>query len=79
MKNPKLLLLDEPFAALDANGRSIVADSVASLRAEGTTVIIATHRPHVAAPSCDQAIHMTDGRVSWMGAAQEALAMGIST
>jgi heme exporter protein A len=79
MKRPRLLLLDEPFAALDADGRAMVAKAVEDLRADGATVVIATHRPHVAAPSCDKALHLVEGRVHWMGEASQALAEGIVT
>jgi heme exporter protein A len=79
MKQPRLLLLDEPFAALDADGRSIVAQAVDDLKASGATVVIATHRPRVAAPSCDEARHLVGGRIIWSGAAEQAISEGVAT
>ena len=38
-----VLLLDEPTAGLDLNGRRLVADLVAEERARGVTVVMATH------------------------------------
>lgn len=40
---PELLLLDEPTANLDADGRRRIMDLLASLRAEGVSVLIACH------------------------------------
>jgi heme exporter protein A len=40
-----LWLLDEPFAALDAEGRRLVLDLIAAHRAEGGIVIAAMHEP----------------------------------
>lgn len=79
MKQPRLLLLDEPFAALDTDGRSIVAQAVEDLKADGATVVIATHRPRVAAPSCDKALHLVGGRITWSGGAEQAIAEGVAT
>lgn len=38
-----VLLLDEPTAGLDVNGRQLVADLVAEERRRGVTVVMATH------------------------------------
>ena len=59
---PKLLLLDEPFAALDAAG----ADALKSLLADLTgdvTVIIATHDPQDFWEHADRVIGLRDGRL----------------
>ena len=61
MKRPRLVLLDEPFAALDPEGRALVLDLVGAMRADGATVVIATHLPEVAAPLTDTVIHMDRG------------------
>ena len=79
MKQPRMLLLDEPFAALDTEGRGVVSEAVRTLKKSGTTVIIATHRPRVAAPSCDVSIHMANGQVCWQGTSEEALERGVAT
>lgn len=76
MKQPQLWLLDEPFAALDPEGRRLVGDLVASERGRGATVIIATHHPATTAPSCDIAAHLEGGRVVWTGHPSDAPAIG---
>ena len=41
---PSLLLLDEPNAHLDQNGEAMLMKTLAALRAQGTTIIVSTHR-----------------------------------
>jgi heme exporter protein A len=45
MPNPELLLLDEPFAALDGDAVAIVAELIRSAIARGATVLITAHAP----------------------------------
>ena len=42
-RQAEVLLLDEPTAGLDINGRKLVAKLIASERARGVTVVMATH------------------------------------
>jgi heme ABC exporter ATP-binding subunit CcmA len=42
-RDPRLLLLDEPHAGLDAAGRSVLDDVVAAAPDDGRTVILASH------------------------------------
>lgn len=41
--HPRLVLLDEPYAALDAEGMALVDDLLDEWRANGATVLVATH------------------------------------
>jgi heme ABC exporter ATP-binding subunit CcmA len=43
LRSPELLLLDEPYAGLDAEARDVVDEAVREARAAGRTVILATH------------------------------------
>ncbi len=45
LHRPELLLLDEPFNALDAEGTGLLEGELAALRAEGRTLLVATHDP----------------------------------
>lgn len=59
---PPLLLADEPTGELDvANSRRVVA-LLAALNAAGTTVVIVTHDPVVAA-ACSREVRIVDGRL----------------
>ncbi len=42
-REPRLLLLDEPHAGLDADGRHVLDEIVAAAPAEGRTVLLASH------------------------------------
>jgi heme exporter protein A len=42
---PELVLLDEPFAALDPEGKNLVEDLLKLERQRGTTLVIASHEP----------------------------------
>lgn len=45
IRSPRVLLLDEPSAALDAASEDAVVESVRSAAARGCTVIVVAHRP----------------------------------
>lgn len=61
---PKLILLDEPFSALDAKLRVELRDEIVELiRRVGATGILVTHDQTEALSLADQLIVMRDGRV----------------
>jgi iron(III) transport system ATP-binding protein len=65
---PRLVLLDEPFAALDASLRSTVrADVVGALRATGTTAVLVTHDQDEALSVADYIAVLRDGAVTQAG------------
>ena len=62
MRDPDLLLLDEPYAGLDVDARQIVDDLLAKAQDRGRTVLLASHE---APPEglIDRSIHLEGGRV----------------
>ncbi|MFC7329096.1 zinc ABC transporter ATP-binding protein AztA [Marinactinospora rubrisoli] len=58
-----LLLLDEPTTGLDAAAQAAILGVLADLRADGVTVIFATHDAEAAAWA-DHRLHLRDGRLS---------------
>jgi len=46
---PKLVLADEPTGALDSHASAEIMQLLSSLNAEGVTIVLVTHEPHVAA------------------------------
>jgi len=61
---PRLLLLDEPTAGLDAAGTRIVERAVRAARAAGAAVVAVTHDANLAVESLDRAILLERGRVT---------------
>ncbi len=45
LHEPDLLLLDEPFSALDATGTELLLDELARLMEERRTIVISSHQP----------------------------------
>ncbi|WP_205701444.1 ATP-binding cassette domain-containing protein [Herpetosiphon llansteffanensis] len=60
---PKLLLLDEPTAALDPQSRAWLWTEVRRLNAEGTTVFMTTHYLDEADALCQRLAIIDDGRI----------------
>lgn len=62
---PRVLLLDEPFAALDAGLRTRVREDIAEiLRAAGTTAVLVTHDQTEALSLADSVALLIDGAVA---------------
>ena len=67
--DPAVLLLDEPFGALDARVRAELRDWLRRLHDEThTTTVIVTHDQEEAMEVADQVVVMSQGRVEQIGA-----------
>jgi len=76
---PKLILLDEPFSALDAVLRDeLRSEVVGLLRKLGSTAILVTHDREEALVSSDRVILMRSGRVVQDGTPEEVYEAPIS-
>jgi nitrate/nitrite transport system ATP-binding protein len=65
---PKVLLLDEPFGALDALTRAHLQDEVIRIQAElGSTVLMITHDVDEAVLLSDRVVMMTNGPAATIG------------
>ena len=60
---PKLLLADEPTGALDSRTGAEVLDLFKELNAQGNTLILVTHDPHIAAMAGRQ-VEIRDGLIA---------------
>jgi iron complex transport system ATP-binding protein len=73
-QQPRLLLLDEPTAALDPAHRVKILDLMERLRREqGVTVIMASHDLNLAAMYGDRLLLLSGGRVASAGSPGEVL------
>jgi sulfate transport system ATP-binding protein len=69
---PKLLLLDEPFGALDARVRKELREWLRSLHDDvGVTTIFVTHDQEEAMEVAEQIVVMKDGAIEQIGTAAE--------
>lgn len=71
VNNPRLVLLDEPTAGLDAMARREIYGLIESLRAERRTVLLTTHYIEEAERLCDRVAVMRAGRIVALGAPRE--------
>ena len=62
VKRPRILLLDEPTASLDAPSKRKVADLLGRLKAEGTTMLGIFHDLDFMRDLADEEIRMASGR-----------------
>jgi ABC-type multidrug transport system ATPase subunit len=60
---PRVLLLDEPTANLDAKGRAELLDLLRQLRAQGLTMVFSSHRPEDVISMADQVLMIEGGQV----------------
>jgi ABC-type Mn2+/Zn2+ transport system ATPase subunit len=70
-REAEILLLDEPTAGLDINGRKLVAELIAAERARGVAVVMATHELADAAQATS--VMLLAQRVVSMGPPKDAL------
>ncbi|NOQ72320.1 MAG: ATP-binding cassette domain-containing protein [Crocinitomix sp.] len=73
-QNPKLLLLDEPFSALDDESIGDLMREIKVIQKEiGTTVLLVSHRKDVILEMADSVVHMQNGQTVIQGLPQEIL------
>jgi ATP-binding cassette subfamily C exporter for protease/lipase len=69
---PSLVVLDEPNSNLDTVGEAALASAIAALKAQGTTVVLVTHRSSVLAQA-DKLLVLNEGRLQAFGPSQDVL------
>ena len=72
---PKVLLLDEPTASVDAGSAQLIKDAALRARQElGTTLIVASHDWQWLYEICDEILHLFKGRI--FGSGRETIIFG---
>jgi ATP-binding cassette subfamily C exporter for protease/lipase len=64
--NPRLVVLDEPNANLDDAGEHALLNAVLALKAQGTTLVLITHRPQIMS-AMDFVLVVENGKVAQFG------------
>ena len=64
MENPDILILDEPMNGLDHQGVNDVRNILLELRAEGKTIILASHHKEDIDVLCDTVYEMEHGKLT---------------
>jgi heme exporter protein A len=60
---PDLILLDEPFAALDPEGKNLVEDLMLEQQQRGATLIIASHEPERTSKIATRSVMLEHGQI----------------
>jgi ABC-type lipoprotein export system ATPase subunit len=63
VRNPRLLLADEPTGHQDAGFANVVFEALRDAAAQGTACLVATHNEQVV-PHLDRVLHIADGRLT---------------
>lgn len=63
LHDPKLLLLDEPTVGVDPQSRNSLLEAIEALRAEGRSILYATHYMEEAQRLCDRVAIVDHGRL----------------
>lgn len=76
---PKLIFLDEPTVAVDAQSRNFILNGIKKLNEEGSTIIYTTHYLEEAEMLCKRIIIMDNGKNLVSGTNEELKAMITTT
>ncbi|WMI79899.1 ABC transporter ATP-binding protein [Anaerotignum sp. MB30-C6] len=61
--NPNIYLFDEPSSNLDVQGIALLRNTMANLKKQGKTIVVAEHRLHYLMDLADKIILMVDGKI----------------
>ncbi len=64
LKAPSIALLDEPFGELDPAGILQMESLIAELKAQGTTLVLATHQVEQGIKLTEERLHLENGRMT---------------
>lgn len=70
LHDPDLLLYDEPFTGLDAEGQGLFREVVQEMRAAGKIQLLITHHPEELGPLADREFRLQRGRAAGEGSVQ---------
>ncbi len=65
LHEPDLLLLDEPYTGLDAQGVAMLQSALVQMKAQGKTIILTTHDFTFGLEICTRVFIVNRGRIVW--------------
>lgn len=71
ISNPDIVFLDEPTAGLDIEGRISLHEYIRILKAQGKTILLASHDMAEVESLCDNIAILKDGRIAFAGTVNE--------
>lgn len=71
ISDPDIVFLDEPTAGLDVEGRISLHDQIRKLKAQGKTIILASHDMAEVESLCDRIAILNDGNIVFLGTVAE--------
>jgi len=69
--NPDIVFLDEPTAGLDVEGRIAIHEQIRNLKAQGKTIILASHDMAEVESLCDRLAILKSGNIVFCGSPSE--------
>ena len=76
LTDPDVLIVDEPTAGLDVEGRVSLHEQIRALKSQGKTIILASHDMAEVEELCDRVAVLRDGEIAFIGTVDEFTAMG---
>lgn len=71
LRQPKTILLDEPHANLDRDGKQLMNACIIHWKKQGIPVFLASHDHSEVLPLCDKALVLNHGTVAYFGDSQK--------
>ena len=72
--NPDIVVLDEPTAGLDVEARRALHEQIRALKAQGRTILLASHDMAEVETLCDRIAILREGKIAFLGTIGELTA-----
>lgn len=71
ISNPDIVFLDEPTAGLDVEGRVSLHEQIREIKAQGKTIVLASHDMAEIEALCDRIAILNEGNIVFLGTVDE--------
>lgn len=76
LRNPQLLILDEPMSGLDPDGRILIKEIIRDQKNAGTTIFFSSHLLNDMDELCDDLVVIDDGKLIFSGELNSFVSQG---